>query len=69
MKRLQREVSGGRRRFFRTVAGLGVAAGAGALILRSGAGSRPGSGQVVAARATGYRETDHVRKYYDTARG
>ncbi len=65
----QREVSGSRRGFFRAVAGLGVAAGTGALALRHGATARAGSDDPARTAASGYRETDHIRKYYDTARG
>lgn len=70
MKPDQREIRGDRRAFFRTVAGLGVVAGTGALILRGGhaRASSPGSSEAPQSKA-GYRETDHIRKYYETARG
>lgn len=71
MKPEQREIRGGRRAFFRTVAGLGVAAGTGALILRGGLAqaSAPDAGAAAPPSKAGYRETDHIRKYYETARG
>lgn len=69
MKRKQREISGARRGFFRTVAGLGVAAGAGAVILRGGeAPEAESKATPEPPQSRGYRETDHVRKYYETAR-
>lgn len=70
MKRDQRQINGARRGFFRAVAGAGVAAGAGALILRSGSGTeeREVMAQASAPEQATYRETDHIRKYYDTAR-
>lgn len=69
MKRKQQEVSGARRGFFRSVAALGALTGTAALILRNGS---PEASTAVAEEtppADGYRETAHVRKYYDTARG
>ncbi len=63
-------VRGDRRVFFRTLAGLGIAGGAGALLLRQGpvqAGTPTSSAP--APKAAGYRETSHIRRYYDTARG
>lgn len=69
MRAKQREVSGARRGFFRAVAGLGVAAGTGALVLRNAGTARADSGDRTRAASSGYRETDHIRKYYDTARG
>lgn len=70
MKRNQREIRGDRRAFFRTVAGLGVAAGTGALIMRGGLAqaSAPKTSAAPPSKA-GYRETEHIRKYYETARG
>ena len=52
----------GRREFFK-VAGAGAVAGGAAMVAGTGeaeAASREGG--------TGYRETDHVRRYYDSAR-
>lgn len=69
MKKQQQRVRGGRRTFFRNVAGLGVAAGTGALILRNGPAPQPQKAQAKVASGAGYRETDHIRKYYETARG
>ncbi len=71
MKERQKQVRGSRRAFFRSVAGLGVAAGTGALILRygSGAEAQASSGAEAPKGNQGYVETDHIRKYYETARG
>lgn len=70
MKKAPSEIDGGRRGFFRAVAGAGLAAGTGALILR-GAPQRAETGAETPTTAAGasYRETDHIRKYYETARG
>ncbi|MDZ7829004.1 MAG: hypothetical protein U5K33_05795 [Halofilum sp. (in: g-proteobacteria)] len=70
MKKAQPEIDGGRRGFFRAVAGAGVVAGSGALILR-GAPQRAEAGKKTPATSAdaSYRETDHIRKYYETARG
>lgn len=70
MKPNQREIRGDRRAFFRTVAGLGVAAGTGALIMRGGLAQASTSGSSEGPqKKAGYRETNHIRKYYETARG
>lgn len=70
MKERQKQVRGSRRAFFRSVAGLGVAAGTGALILRYGPGTQAEAGGAEAPKASKtYVETDHIRKYYETARG
>lgn len=64
------EVRGDRRVFFRTLAGLGIAGGVGALLLRRGPAQAAAPAVTAAAPATaGYRETSHIRKYYETARG
>jgi len=68
MKRDQGQINGARRGFFRVVAGAGVAAGAGALILRSGTAEQEPVARAAAPEQASYRETDHIRKYYDTAR-
>lgn len=69
MRPSQSEIRGDRRAFFRTVTGPGVAAGTGALIMRGGVVQASGAGQGAAApKTSGYRETDHIRKYYKTAR-
>ena len=56
------DAPGGRRAFFK--------AGAGAVV--GGAAIASGAGRAAAAEpvegAAGYRETDHVRRYYDSAR-
>lgn len=69
MKNRQPEIDGARRGFFRTVAGAGIAAGTGALILRGGVSHAavPQARSEPPATAN-YRETDHIRKYYETAR-
>ena len=69
MKHDKPEINGSRRGFFRAVAGAGVAAGTGALILRNGATPPARSEPQEVAASAGYRETDHIRKYYETARG
>lgn len=69
MKERQKQVRGSRRAFFRSVAGLGVAAGTGALILRYGSEAQARPTAVKAPSGQGYVETDHIRKYYETARG
>lgn len=70
MKPNQREIRGDRRAFFRTVAGLGVAAGTGALIMRGGlAQASAPEPSAAPPNKAGYRETEHIRKYYETARG
>ena len=54
-----------RRAFFRNAGGLGVLAAAAA----SGAEAAPQPAPAAAApEARGYRVTDHIRKYYSTAR-
>lgn len=66
----QQPVNGSRRTFFRSLAALGVASGGGALLLRQGLASEaPSEGASAPAASKGYSETDHIRKYYDTARG
>ncbi|MEX2575134.1 MAG: hypothetical protein WD382_00610 [Halofilum sp. (in: g-proteobacteria)] len=64
-------IQGGRRAFFRKLFGLGVAAGAGAWVARRGATppSATASASVAPASATTYRETEHIRKVYRSARG
>lgn len=54
---------GASRRDFLTLAGLGTATAAAALATgdTAEAGAAPDTG-------SGYRETDHIRRYYDTAR-
>lgn len=59
-----------RRGFFKRVAGAGLAS-AGALVLtRTGAHepAPPAGAQAQPEQAGRYRETDHVRRYYDVAR-
>jgi len=70
MKKHPREVQGDRRAFFRAVAGVGVLAGTGAVILRTSGGALSGARSPAADAVpnAGYRETDHIRKYYETAR-
>lgn len=69
MKSDQPDVQGDRRLFFRTLAGLGVAGGAGSLLMRDGLAQTAAPAPEPAAKTAGYRETDHIRRYYDTARG
>lgn len=69
MKKAPSEIDGARRGFFRLVAGAGVAAGTGALILRGTPQRADAAAKSPTASAAGYRETDHIRKYYETARG
>lgn len=68
MKGKPKEVSAARRGFFRNVTAIGALAGAGALILRNPQ-VRAESNKTAGPVASGYRETAHIRKYYDTARG
>lgn len=59
-----------RRGFFKRLAGVGIA-GAGALVLaRADASEREPETSVAPApaQAKGYQETEHVRRYYETAR-
>ncbi len=70
MKPDQPDVRGDRRVFFRTLAGLGIAGGAGALLMRAGVvEAKTPAPSAPATEEAGYRETSHIRKYYDTARG
>jgi len=70
MKHEQPDINGARRGFFRAVAGMGVAAGTGALILRGGfTHTAEPPAQKQPPESSQYRETDHIRKYYETARG
>lgn len=70
MKHEQPHINGARRGFFRAVAGMGVVAGSGALILRGGFTETTATpAEKKPPESTGYRETDHIRKYYETARG
>lgn len=57
-----KRVASGRREFFK-VAGAGAVAGGAAMV----AGTPEAEAASVEGRA-GYRETDHVRRYYDSAR-
>ncbi len=68
MKGKQKEVSAARRGFFRSVTAIGALAGTGALILRNPQ-VRAEPVKVAEPVASGYRETAHIRKYYDTTRG
>jgi hypothetical protein len=68
MKGKQKEVSAARRGFFRSVTAIGALAGTGALILRNP--QVPAAPVKVAEPvASGYLQTAHIRKYYDTTRG
>lgn len=69
MKSDQPDIQGDRRLFFRTLAGLGAAGGVGALLMRDGVAQTGAPAPRPAAKTAGYRETDHIRRYYDTARG
>ncbi len=62
-------IEGGRRAFFRQLFGLGVAAGAGAWVARRGAAPPSAEPPVAPTSATAYRETEHIRKVYRSARG
>ena len=54
------------RRAFLKLGGSGVAAGGAALVLRGGAAESAAAASD--QKAAGYRETTHVRKFYETAR-
>lgn len=69
MKDKQASVNGARRHFFRSLAALGAASAGGALLLRNGLAAEVAPEQPGSAPSAGYRETDHIRKYYETARG
>lgn len=70
MKPDQPDVRGDRRVFFRTLAGLGIAGGTGALLMRVGSTQADApAARPAAPEAAGYRESSHIRKYYETARG
>ena len=57
------------RRKFLLGAGLGTAGVAAALVARPGAATRQAdAGEPAAPGHDGYRETDHVRKYYKTTK-
>jgi len=65
----QPKVQGARRAFFRNVAAMGAAAATGTLLMRAASTAQADSGQVPEDTGQAYRETNHIRKYYDTARG
>ncbi len=69
MKTKQPKVQGARRAFFRNIAAMGAAAATGTLLMRSGGPAQAGSGGATADAGQRYRETNHIRKYYETARG
>lgn len=69
MKDDQRPVNGARRSFFGSIAALGVASVGGALIYRHGTAGPEQSVKATPVASKGYSETDHIRKYYETARG
>jgi hypothetical protein len=54
------------RRAFLKLGGAGVAAGGAAVVLRGGAAESADA--TPANKAAGYRETEHVKKFYETAR-
>ena len=56
----------GRRRVLGSAMGLGTAAGLGLLSISGNASTATPSGS--AARPRSYQETDHIRRYYKTAR-
>lgn len=63
-------IQGERRAFFRKLFGLGMAAGAGAWVARRGTAPPPQpKASAAPASATAYRETEHIRKVYRSARG
>ncbi len=59
-------VDGGRRRFMTGVASVGAAAGLG--LTQITAQAAPTDKPSQPANATGYHETDHIRRYYRSAR-
>ena len=54
------------RRAFLKLGGAGVAAGGAAVVLRGGVAESADA--TTPSKAAGYRETDHVKKFYQTAR-
>lgn len=69
MKQKQPPVNGSRRTFFGSVAALGVASVGGALIYRQGLAGPEPSVKTAPPASKGYSESEHIRKYYETARG
>ena len=69
MKDKQPPVNGSRRNFFGSIATLGVASVGGALLYRQGLAGPEESVKAPPVADKGYSETDHIRKYYETARG
>jgi hypothetical protein len=68
MNNTRKETGSMSRRSFMQVAGLGAAA-AGAAALAAGGGSREAeAAESPAANGSGYRETDHIRAYYEFSR-
>lgn len=68
--RLSRERNG-RRHFLKALLAAGGAAWAGLAMARVGGGSPSGQGEVTPSdsrRESGYRETEHIRRYYQTTR-
>lgn len=62
-------IQGERRAFFRKLFSLGMAAGAGAWVARRGTAPPQPKASAPPASATAYRETEHIRKVYRSARG
>ena len=61
------DVKAKERRAFLRLAGAGVAAGGVAAVAMSGEG-REAEAAAAKRQDAGYRETEHVRKFYDSAR-
>jgi len=58
-----------RRAFLKMISVLGGAALCLGTVRRNEAGKAPAFRQTQPSSAQGYRETNHIRKYYETARG
>jgi hypothetical protein len=64
----QRALDTSRRHFLRTLSTAGGAAAAAMALPTSSAAAATGPGQAAAEKRRGYRETEHVRAYYASAR-
>lgn len=66
MSSTEKDLKSEQRRAFLKLGGAGVAAGGAAVVLRGGTveSATPAAEQ----KPAGYRETDHVKKFYETAR-
>lgn len=66
MSSKDKDVKSPQRRTLLRLGGVGIAAGGAAAVL--GGGKAESADAAAAPKAAGYRETAHVRKFYETAR-